>query len=291
MPPHAEALCGSGTEKARALLPWVKIDDNAPHHSKQLRAGPAACWLWVCGLAYCQKHNTDGFIPAQAVPFLGVANPLKLAGVLGIVGLWHAEAHGWRVHDYLTWNDSAEQRRGKTEQKTARQQKWRRDASGRRVDASRSHGVDASTARLGPVSVDTTPPPTPQPTPTPPPKKKNLDHALRASFDALWEVYPRKVGKEAAFTEFAKIAPDGPLVAVMVGAVERQRQSPQWLRDGGQFIPHPRTWLKQGRWQDDVDLAEPIAKPMTEFERERHERHQRAIAQQIEYAKRREQAS
>ena len=32
-----------------------------------------------------------------------------------------------------------------------------------------------------------------------------------------------------------------------------QARSAQWNRDGGQFIPHPRTWLHQGRWQDEVE--------------------------------------
>jgi len=119
--------------------------------------------------------------------------------------------------------------------------------------------------------------------------QEGKEQELRAGFDALWAVYPRKVGKDAALAEFVKIKPDGQLVSVMVGAVERQCQSPQWRKDGGQFIPHPRTWLKQGRWKDSVDLVD--TKPMSDFERQRDANHQRAIAQQIEYAKRREQAS
>jgi 5-methylcytosine-specific restriction endonuclease McrA len=120
-------------------------------------------------------------------------------------------------------------------------------------------------------------------------EKNEEPSALRASFDSLWAVYPRKVGKDAAYSEFVKLKPDGPLVSVMVGAVERQCQSPQWRKDGGQFIPHPRTWLKQGRWKDSVDLVD--TKPMSDFDRQREANHQRAIAQQIEYARRREQAS
>jgi hypothetical protein len=36
----------------------------------------------------------------------------------------------------------------------------------------------------------------------------------------------------------------------MVAALERQRRSTQWLRDGGRYIPNPSTWLKQERWDD-----------------------------------------
>ena len=37
----------------------------------------------------------------------------------------------------------------------------------------------------------------------------------------------------------------------MVAAVEQHCASEQWQKDGGQFIPHPRTWLHQGRWKDE----------------------------------------
>jgi hypothetical protein len=30
-----------------------------------------------------------------------------------------------------------------------------------------------------------------------------------------------------------------------------QRQSAQWQRDDGQFIPHPSTWLNGRRWEDE----------------------------------------
>jgi hypothetical protein len=48
----------------------------------------------------------------------------------------------------------------------------------------------------------------------------------------------------------------------MVSAVQEQAQSAQWRRDGGIYIPHPRTWLNQGRWQDsaviEVDPSGPL---------------------------------
>jgi uncharacterized protein YdaU (DUF1376 family) len=73
----------------------------------------------------------------------------------------------------------------------------------------------------------------------------------RDRFERWWDGYPRKVGKDAAWREWLHRSPDDDLTAVMITAVEQQRASEQWLRDGGQFIPHPRTWLHQGRWQDE----------------------------------------
>ena len=80
--------------------------------------------------------------------------------------------------------------------------------------------------------------------------------ALRASFELWWSVYPRKVGKDAALAQWLRIQPEYELVEAMTDAVQRQAKSPQWKKDGGQFVPHPRTWLSQGRWKDSVDLVD-----------------------------------
>jgi hypothetical protein len=71
-------------------------------------------------------------------------------------------------------------------------------------------------------------------------------------FDRFWGAYPRKVGKDAARRAFQKRQPDEALVTAMLAALDQQRQSQQWVREGGRFIPHPSTWLNQGRWQDEV---------------------------------------
>jgi hypothetical protein len=77
----------------------------------------------------------------------------------------------------------------------------------------------------------------------------------RDAFETFWKAYPRKVGKEAARKAFAKVKVP---VETLVDAVEAQKASPQWTKDGGQFIPNPATWLNQGRWEDEADgMASP----------------------------------
>ena len=83
---------------------------------------------------------------------------------------------------------------------------------------------------------------------------------LQANFARFWAVYPRKVGRDAARRVFTRLAPDNDLTDRMVAAVEQHCTSEQWQKDGGQFIPHPRTWLKHGRWKDEgVTLSAPVA--------------------------------
>ena len=83
-------------------------------------------------------------------------------------------------------------------------------------------------------------------------------------FERFWMCYPRKVGKDAAWSVWDRLKPDLALVDTMIAVVGRQCQSPQWLKDGGQYIPHPRTWLNQGRWQDEVGSAPPAAKSVND---------------------------
>jgi hypothetical protein len=71
----------------------------------------------------------------------------------------------------------------------------------------------------------------------------------------FWNAYPRKVGKKAAQKAFQN-AQDRPRIDDLVAAIHRGRDSPQWLKDGGQFIPHPSTWLNRGGWADDLKPME-----------------------------------
>lgn len=81
-------------------------------------------------------------------------------------------------------------------------------------------------------------------------------------FEEFWKAYPRKVSKDAARRAFDKRRVDDELLRQMLTALERQQTSPGWQKDGGQFIPHPATWLNAGRWQDEISDANraPAAK-------------------------------
>lgn len=74
----------------------------------------------------------------------------------------------------------------------------------------------------------------------------------RESFEIFWKAYPRKIGKDKAYPIFLKLNPDKDLLAIILAAIEQQKTLPQWQNDGGQYIPHPATWLNQGRWKDEI---------------------------------------
>lgn len=90
-------------------MSYVRVDSSVPRNRKFVKAGPAASWLWLCGLAYSQLGLTDGFVPIEALEFLGVRGAKPLAGRLVAAGLWEAVDGGWRVHDYLEHNKPADE--------------------------------------------------------------------------------------------------------------------------------------------------------------------------------------
>jgi len=60
------------------------------------------------------------------------------------------------------------------------------------------------------------------------------------------------VGKGKAEDWFRKNKPDSSLVDKMIIAIKQQKESVQWVKDNGQYIPNPATWLNQKRWEDEV---------------------------------------
>ncbi|MDE2103459.1 MAG: hypothetical protein KGL39_39825 [Patescibacteria group bacterium] len=70
---------------------------------------------------------------------------------------------------------------------------------------------------------------------------------MEPSFDQVWEIWPRKVGKFAAFKEWERAlkltTPAKIMDAVKLYAASRVGKDPQ-------YTCHFRTWLHQGRWED-----------------------------------------
>lgn len=78
-----------------------------------------------------------------------------------------------------------------------------------------------------------------------------LEEERRTSdFEAFWRAYPRKDGKQAARVEWQRLQLDAVAIQALWADLARRCQSLQWLKDGGQFIPHARTYLHQRRWED-----------------------------------------
>lgn len=85
---------------------------------------------------------------------------------------------------------------------------------------------------------------------------------LQRNFDVFWSAYPRKVSKEQAWGAFQKLSKTGKLPALdkLLLAIQQQKRTEQWVKDGGVYIPYPSSWLNQARW-DDVSDGSVLSQP------------------------------
>jgi hypothetical protein len=91
---------------------WINLDDKMPDHPKILALSDGAFRLHVSAIAYCNRYQTDGVVPAEAVPKLMPRfRPSYLTELVGDSangnrGLWLQRSNAYELHDYLDWNKS-----------------------------------------------------------------------------------------------------------------------------------------------------------------------------------------
>lgn len=77
-------------------------------------------------------------------------------------------------------------------------------------------------------------------------------------FPKFWKLYPNKKGKSNAEKAWKKLKVTDDLFALIADGLARQVVCAEWTKDGGQFIPHPATWLNGKRWEDEVKSASNV---------------------------------
>lgn len=112
-------------------MTWVRLDDQIDEHPKIAQVGPLGMAMFVAGLAYCNRNETDGRIPWSAARSLlhyeflgskdhtGQRKRYKIAYVSGPVGddataefvidllldagLWEEIDGGYMIHDFADY--------------------------------------------------------------------------------------------------------------------------------------------------------------------------------------------
>jgi len=72
------------------------------------------------------------------------------------------------------------------------------------------------------------------------------------NFDIFWKAYPKKKSKGQAEKAFEKVNPDEQLLQTILNAIDQAKQSDDWQKAGGQYIPYPATWLNVRGWEDEI---------------------------------------
>ena len=177
---------------------------------------------------------------------------------------------GWVIVNYDLFRGIAneEQRREKTKERVRRyRQKVREKPEKRGCNAGVTQGNAPKRKKRhteADTEADTTTNATTNATSAALTPKSSTLSRLQLGFDEFWKVYPRKQGKGAAKRSWSKIKPSKELTEKILMAVEQQKQLDQWLKDGGQYIPCPATWLNQERWFDEVQVVQSGIPPARE---------------------------
>lgn len=88
-------------------------------------------------------------------------------------------------------------------------------------------------------------------------EKKEKISKIEIEFKSFWEHYPRKVGKIDAEKAWIKTK-DRPDIQTIIESIEAHKKTEQWQKDGGQYIPHPATFINRGGWFDEIEAKPEI---------------------------------
>lgn len=233
-------------------MTYVKIEDDIFRNPKVVQVSTVAKLVYIASICYSGHHLTDGFIPKNAVRSLsadaGVNYSPKSVGELVDSGLWKETGRGYHIHDYLTYNESAERVRAKKE------------AARVRMGQRRSGEVPANYPRTSEEvqepTTTTTSSPNGEDSPLPPKGERKQSGTLSGiqleRFERWYNTYPKKRSRGDAERAWSKIrpSPDDRLVDAMIAKTEEWASSWEWTKEGGQFVPNPATWLNNKRWTD-----------------------------------------
>lgn len=94
---------------------------------------------------------------------------------------------------------------------------------------------------------------------------------VETMFLQFWSIYPKKVDKKGSFRAFKNIPKLKEQFPGILKALEIQKESDQWTKNHGQFIPNPTTYIHQERWLTVSEADETQAK-INETVRENYEK-------------------
>lgn len=93
-------------------------------------------------------------------------------------------------------------------------------------------------------------------------KKKEIKPPIspegKARFEMFWAAYPRHEAKSVALKSWSRLEATVMTAALfdrILAAVEARKETDQWQRDGGRYIPQASVWLNQERWEDELPGA------------------------------------
>jgi hypothetical protein len=161
---------------------------------------------------------------------------------------------GWLLLNYTKYRGMliSEKIREQTRIRVAKHRERRRNSN---VTVTRNIDLTQDNAHTDPD-----PDPTADPDPKGSIKEKSIKkkNAYPDDFLQFWDAYPKKIGKKIALIAWQKAKRDGlPNIDIVIQSLQKQKMSQQWINDRGKWIPNPKKWIDEGRWDDEIDLRTP----------------------------------
>lgn len=232
-------------------------------HPKFIAIDAGAWRLWCEGTTYCQRHLTDGAIPASVLRgfryFTQRAQKQLLEALVPGKGpLWHKTDGGVQVHDYLEWNEPREKVLKARHDAKDRLEKWKagKNASGNGTrnafqnasphpvqNASKQNGTEqVGKEHLPPGARDSARRPHPLD------ERPVLSPEAVDAGDRFLAVYPVKQGQKAAKRAWIALNPDeDTITAIFANLEERARLG--WAQHA-RFLPFPGRFLEDEMWKE-----------------------------------------
>jgi hypothetical protein len=88
-------------------MSYLYIDDRFALHPKVAPLSDKAFRAHVLALCYCAGHLTDGELSTAAAKALAIQQRTALE--LVAANLWTQHEKGWKIHDYLDWQDTRDE--------------------------------------------------------------------------------------------------------------------------------------------------------------------------------------
>ena len=108
-------------------------------------------------------------------------------------------------------------------------------------------------------------------TPIPPKDDEKLLTDSEKMFLEFWEAYPKKRDKQGCERAFKRIPKLKEVFPGIMKALEIQKQSEQWTKARGQYIPNPLTYIHQERWLD-INEAEEMQVKIDEVVKQNYQK-------------------
>lgn len=167
--------------------------------------------------------------------------------------LWPAIAPKFYEKDGKYQNRRLDEERKKQannrkQRQLAAEKRWKLEQDSRNANALREQCLSSSssTASSTATAVSKTP------------RRSASSSVLAPGFVEFWTAYPKHRSRADAEKAWNKLAPDAGLQQQILAALAWQVKSPDWMKDNGQYVPLPASWLRARRWEDEPVRVSPF---------------------------------